>query len=513
MRHIMTVLLSFAFFAMFSQEAPQWIDPASRSMRYSSKDYLTGYSENLNTKTSESVDDLLIFLKEDAKAQLINTVKVRVKSVATLDQIDVGGKKGASEKFRLYSQSFSELEIKGLAVESYYDKKKKKAYAFAYALRSDIIDNYASKADIALTNIETNLTKGDTQLASGRTQDALNSFTECNSYFRETEEALSIMYVLQRVGDVQVDMLSDKLQDLKLKQDERIGKIQQSEDLDIGEAAYILCATYATQQENITGPVRLGNITYKDTEMGSSFSRQFYSAFEQKLASVTKLDIRTSAPPGSDFSLLLSGTYWDDGQFIKIITTIRNTSNGKTIYSAETKISIVKLMQSGITYLPENFAEAHSKMLQFQKNDVIGGGLNLEVWTSKGQDNLMFANGERMKLYIRTNQECYVRFIYHMADGSQVMLLDNYYIGTNAVNKVYEIPYEFECAEPFGVEVLQVNAQNIQFEALNTEKQSGYDFIVDDFADAIVKTRGFKRVDQVKPIRTETRMTITTYPR
>jgi len=186
-----------------------------------------------------------------------------------------------------------------------------------------------------------------------------------------------------------------------------------------------------SQEGNITQPVRLGNISYKDTEMGSAFSRRFYTSFEQKLATATKLDIRTSVPPGTNYPLLLTGTYWEDGEYLKIITSIRNTNTGKTIYSAEAKVSKSKLSSLGINYMPENFAEAHSKMLQFQKDDVIGGGLNLEVWTSKGQDNLMFTGGERMKLYIRVNQECFVRFVYHMADGSQVMLLDNYYIGIN----------------------------------------------------------------------------------
>lgn len=510
MKHFLFIYTLFIATIAFAQP-PQWVDPAYRGMQYSSKDYLVGYSEDLNTKNDDNVEDLLIFLREDAKTQLINTVKVKVKSVATLEQVDVGGKKGSAELFRQYSSSFSELELKGLTVDSYYDKRKKKAYGFAYAKRSDVIDNYNGKANQAIKDIEASIEKGDNQKNAGRTEDALKSYMECNAFFRVAEEALSIMFVLQRVGDSSIEKTSESLKSLKLQQDERLGAIQNNKDMDIGEAALLLATAYASQNDIIKEPIRLGNISFKDTEMGSAFSRRFYSSFEQKLATNTTLDIRTSVPPGSNYNQLLTGTYWEDGDYLKIITSIRNTATGKTIYSAESKVSKAKLSALGINYKPENFAEAHSKMLQFKKDDIIGGGLNLEVWTSKGQDNLMFTGGERMKLYIRVNQECYVRFVYHMADGSQVMLLDNYYVGTNAVNKVYEIPYEFECAEPYGVEILQVNAQNKEFEALNTVNQYGYDFIVDDLSSVLVKTRGFKRVETIKPIKTETRMTITTY--
>ena len=74
---------------------------------------------------------------------------------------------------------------------------------------------------------------------------------------------------------------------------------------------------------------------------------------------------------------------------------------------------------------------------------------------------------------------------------------------------MYQLPDEFICAEPFGAELLQVNAQTEKFEPLNTSKKYGYNFITDDLNEIIEKNRGFKKLDS-KILRAENRLVITT---
>jgi hypothetical protein len=103
----------------------------------------------------------------------------------------------------------------------------------------------------------------------------------------------------------------------------------------------------------------------------------------------------------------------------------------------------------------------------------------------------------------------YVRVIYYMADGSKVLLLDNYYIDQTKVNKVIEIPDEFECAEPFGFETMQILAQTKAFKPLLTEKKYGYDFVVQETKAIVANTRGFKKVEN-KDKSAEMRLNFTT---
>ena len=135
--------------------------------------------------------------------------------------------------------------------------------------------------------------------------------------------------------------------------------------------------------------------------------------------------------------------------------------------------------------------------------------MSLEVWTNKGIDDLIFTKGEKMNVYVRVNLPCYVRFLYHLADGKRTMLLDNYYIDESKVNMVVQIPAEFECDEPYGAEFLQAFARTDRFEPKETVESDGYKFLKEDLEKFLSSTRGMKRV---KPgtMQTETRVVMTT---
>ena len=134
----------------------------------------------------------------------------------------------------------------------------------------------------------------------------------------------------------------------------------------------------------------------------------------------------------------------------------------------------------------------------------------MEIWTNKGDDNLLYTEGEKLKFYVRANKECYLRIVYHLADGQSVLMLDNYYIAENMTNKVVEIPFEFECAEPFGIETLQANAQTVEFQKLLTTRNDGYDFIDESLNDVLLNTRGFKKVVSKDVQKAEKRLIFTT---
>lgn len=114
-----------------------------------------------------------------------------------------------------------------------------------------------------------------------------------------------------------------------------------------------------------------------------------------------------------------------------------------------------------------------------------------------------------MKLFARINRESYKRLVYHLTAGSRVKLVDNYYLSSDKVNKVYELSFVFECVESIGTETLQLNAQTKKFAPLNIENIDSYEFINDGLSDNLVNTRGFKK----KPsdvLKAEKRVIITT---
>ena len=158
---------------------------------------------------------------------------------------------------------------------------------------------------------------------------------------------------------------------------------------------------------------------------------------------------------------------------------------------------------------PENFKQAYSDRMEFLKDEVISGGLFLEIWTNKGNENLIYTEDEILTVNVRVNMPSYIRFIYHLADGSRNLLLDNYYIDQSKINRVYPIPQTFICASPFGAEFLQIFAQTGKFEKLDTKTINGYAILKEDLAKMLTKTRGFKK-NKPELMQTENRLIITT---
>jgi hypothetical protein len=94
-------------------------------------------------------------------------------------------------------------------------------------------------------------------------------------------------------------------------------------------------------------------------------------------------------------------------------------------------------------------------------------------------------------------------------DGSRVLLLDSWYVDEDKINKPYQLPQAFRCAEPFGAELLQMVAQTEQFRPLAVKSESGHDFISDSDKQIMIATRGMKKEKPALLI-AEKRMNITT---
>jgi hypothetical protein len=245
--------------------------------------------------------------------------------------------------------------------------------------------------------------------------------------------------------------------------------------------------------------------------MASELSRRLSQTLASKLVSEGGYVVETEMGVESK-GYVLTGTFWKETNDIKLIGTMKDLS-GKIIATAEAFIPLSWFQNNNINYLPENFEEASQKMRVFGQNELVRGDLNLEIWTNKGDENLLYFEGEKLKIYLRANKACYVRLVYYIAGGERVLLKDSYYIPENMVNKVIEIDDEFECAEPFGVETLQANAQTTEFEKLQVVRKDGYEFISDNIQEVLVKTRGFKKVTTSEVQKAEKRLTFTTMSR
>ena len=397
-----------------------------------------------------------------------------------------------------------------MKVETHFAQKKKEGvgYAFAYALKADVIKNYENEIQEFLKNARTQINISANNKSQAKNEEALKMLYRLQTSFREVEHAQAIITTLTGNFDLQ-NLYRAEVTAAKEEVQQKIISILNTDQFSLEDAAYYITRAISLQTEDKSMPISVSNFTFENSPMGSPFSRRFKATIEQKLIAE---DFIVSTKVDDVNDLILYGTYWQENNRIKVITVLRSQQTSRALASSECFIPKTDLSAKNIAFMPENYKNALIAEQQFAKKEVTGGDLNIEIWTGKGTDNLIYEEDELLKLFVRANKECYIRLIYYLADGSKVLLLDNYYIDMAKVNVVYELPYTFQCAEPFGVETLQMNAQNKTFDLLKFTSEYGYDFLTDNMETILAKTRGFKRVsaDKEELIKAEKRLVFTT---
>ena len=505
--HLILFLLIGIVLNIYAQgSSPDWTDYEKRHSIFPENSFLVGFSAEIN-ENGQNIDELLKMLQGFARTHLVESITVTIKSVATLNVSNMD--EITHQSFKQKSVSYSNIKVLGLKSETYYDKKKKTAYAIAYAKKTDMIKSYQFEINKHKSAISRKIVAAVKFNNKGNQQNALKNYYEAMPLFREIESRQTIIIALDPNTSSGMNTITNDIDGYKTKVVEGIASLQKNKNLSMGDLAYLMAQGYKLQigkDKNI----RLANFTYQESKMASPFSKRWTSIFEQKLIDVGNYAVATSGSvKGQKNLLVLTGTYWEDSEQLKLITILRDVNSGKALASMEGTLSLSWLKERKISFKPQNFENAYTILKTFTKDEIKGGGLLAEVWTNKGDDNIIFSESERMKLYVRVNKACYIRFIYHQADGTQVLLIDNYYIDNLKVNKVYELPDEFECTEPFGIETLQLNAQTNQFPSLQIKEKYGYVFIQEGLKSVLTKTRGFKKVND-KVLKTEKRVLFTT---
>ncbi|MGE0076380.1 MAG: DUF4384 domain-containing protein [Bacteroidales bacterium] len=506
---IISAILLCTIHTSTQAQAPSWANADQRKLKYPESEWVIAFVSEQN-RSKEDPTKLLKQLSDLATTNLVQSIQTTITSISTANTIEMDDK--LHQTFQQTSTSASNLKVSGLKSESVYDSKAKTGYAIVFAKRSDLSNHYNEVVKRNLTQITDKIATIEKMIATNSRDEALKLMSECQTLFREAEEAQTLLVAINKTASADAVKYSEYSK-LHGELDQQSSKIRKADNLTIDEAASILASELSNQKSLFDAPVKLSYFTFQESGMNSPFSRRMRIALEQKLIALNlNIESSTSINENSSASAtgtLISGTYWEEGNSLRVVCIVRSIETGKTITSSEVKLSTEKLAQANIQVKPENFQEAYANMRIFSKGEIEGGDLNVELWTNKGSDNLVFTEGEHMKLSVRANKECYLRVIYHLADGQRVLLLDNYYISTDKVNKVYELPYEFECSDPFGVETLQLNAQESSFSGLRTQNSDGYEFIVDDMPTILVSSRGMKKVNK-NELKAERRVTITT---
>ncbi len=491
-------------------QTPDWVKTNGKSSRYPTPAFLTGYSMAVKG-SGETNADAINRAYELARKNLIEQVAVSVKSITQSSTTEINNK--SQDYFNVATQAYASMDLEGLLKETHYDKSKSYAYAFAYVPRTSIIKLYADRVQKHAAEAQTHFKNGQSNETNGNRAQALNDYLDALGYLHRHDEASTL---LRALGSQSQDIADLTIATVR----ERINTLYNKPIASLDDLAFFLAFCLKSTVKDIKGNLVVSPLTYQDTKFNSAFSRYFQSVLQNKVGAVTNLRPVEPNHEGSGNEALttadavLVGSYWELNEQVKVLITLRSARTGKILASAEKLIDAALVKSTGLELKPQNLIAAQQDQKIFTEGEVIeNNGLNIEVWTNRGDENVVFGKGDTMAVYVKTNLPCYVRLLYHMADGQHVLLLKNYYIDLTLVNKKVRVPGVFECDAPFGAEVLQVLASTHELTNIATHVKDGYDFVVGDLQSVVAQTRGMRRKDVPNAndiLSAEKRVTITT---
>ena len=513
---------------------PDWVKNYGRSEERPVHIYLVGFG----SAWGHGAEPRQI-AADGARADISRHIVTKVKSVIRTSESEMKGT--LSQQYSGVTQSETALQLLGLETEQYVDSgRNPTTYVLAYVSRAELKRIYTARRSTLREEIRRVITAAEEAENAAKIDIAVEKYLSTYPLYEALKEAEIILLVAKHYSsssDVAFDELERATKKLSPEPDippipshtEVINRVEQlvSESItSVDGIARAVVFQLSKQVKQPEGKVLLAPFTYQDTRMSSPFSRQLLAALETQIGQMGKWKtVNQTRRSRGDFSprssrvmrdfardagatLLLSGTYWENDDQITLRATLRDVETGEIKAGAVVKFD---RDMKALNFKPQNYKQALIDQHAFAADEFISG-LQVEMWTNKGSENLLYIKGETMKVSVRVNRAAHIRLLYILADGRRTLLHDNYYVDQSKVNRVVEIPEEFECAPPFGAELLVVAARTEEFPPIQTYENDGYLFLsAKDAGQAARDFRGMKKKQKRPDLQqSETRLVLTT---
>ena len=504
---------------------PDWVVNYGQSDKYDEQVYLTGFGEALGiSRESKEI------AQENARADLSQKVLVKIDSTVSNYQLEDGEE--TLQQFSTVTQSSSELQVMGLETLTYVRDSRKNPMSFAlvYIERKKLAKLYQAE--------KKHLTSQILQLITLAENQDNPKYTSVQYYYQTwplLDKLAEVQTILLSVSGTRIfsDLASQDLADqpLILNKSQINRRIQQLslhsiDNLDdvAGAIQFQLYQQFDLQHQQLL----VQPFFYQDTRLSSRFARYFKQLLEGKLENsiqphrefqAKSVNYEKDMAVSADADYIITGSYWEKEDNVQILAFCRSVQTGEIRASANVDFKR-GMLKSSLNLKPDNFEKIMSQQLAFEQEVIDSGQLKLEVWTDRGQNALLYSQGELMKVYLRTNRPCYVRLLYILANGQKTLLVDNLQINLESINRPLLVndllEIDFECTSPFGAEMIIGVARNYPFDTIETTERDGYIFIDTDnpkhLANITRGTKGFKRRKRNDESiqQTETKLILTT---
>lgn len=480
-----------------------WAEQFGQHSRYRLPIYITGFS-TVEKQESDALETARLRALDD----LVRKVKVSIRSEMVTESRDDGRRSGGS--FASLTRSTTELEV--AQPRFLTDEDSRRYYVLVYVRVADLSESYLEALEDEATELQRHTTAITEHLSEGRISAAEEALGQATTLLEEVTTDLAVLSSLERLADAGTgSRIESRATSIEQRAEEAADSIRSytTQIQEFVPSSFDGLVSYLSNRIDV-GDRRISNTVpfrYENTD--------FTSEFGARLSQTLSSSLRRSSG-GNGETVVLEGAYWTEEDAIEVIARLRDPETAEVVSSA--RVNAEAAAAGGREVAPDNAQTAAASQKTLIGDAIVDGGISLEVWTNKGrdQDVLAFEEGEQVQFYFRVNQPSHLRLTYQLSTGDMVLLEEEFYIGSDRVNRIVALPYTFTVVPPFGVERLIVTASTEEQEEPRTEIRTidgqRYEVFVTNEA-PVARTRGMavtQEPDSESPRVAESTVTITT---
>ncbi len=501
-RSITPHFIRFSFFInliflsvfLFGQQKPQWTDNTALQQAFPPDQYYIGFSSTVFDK-EEDLATVTEYVESLARNELAEVLYQSVNSAA-----QINGDYPKSNFTR------TTMEGCGMEIKSFMDEEVGVAFGIAAVPIRTMKTFFYKRLSTEMEDIESKIAAADRISNKGA---AYARFMELLDELDRINADRLLMRNLGVTNDVA--LMTARWEGYKNYVEDRAEELRNVKEISLEEAAFFMIEKLVAEQDLENLVIRLQPATYKSTEIATEFSLRFNQLLSYDLL---KKGVKVRTGKASDATKVLSGTYWPRVDKIQVsMDLVEDFGDGMdlTIASGAVYVPIAAINEENLSYEVATSSEETEKNLLLM-NRITNGGMNASVSTQKGAEALVFEEGEKLQLFIEVNRPSYVRLLNVWSDNQQLLLLDNFYIGEDELNKEISLPFDWVTACPCGTEYIQLFARSEPFEYLEVETEDGFDFVTENLEETVNKSRGYMMVKKPDSYIAESTIVVTTMP-
>ena len=338
---IVIYLLGYVPFHGFCQ-APAWLDESNRNKEYASEYYLTGFLKEIKVTESERVIERL---KELVKSELIESIQVSIQSKSELKEQESMNR--FSESFVFETSVFSEADIYGLETRTYYDKKSKSAYAFAYVSREDLIRYNKTVISVGFSSNEISFKNITEKIKEENLDLAVDELFIAAEELKRIKKAESILMALG-ITDRLV-LRTDQYQLDRNRFSDAVNLVLHHPHLRAETlVSYFAKSMNQSLTDNKNIRIFIGSFRFGDFAFESEFSSSLKQYFSSEFSKIKALSIASDSI-SADY--ILSGTFSDVNKDLNIIAALKQKKGTTRRWTGSIKVESLKGLN--LKYLPK----------------------------------------------------------------------------------------------------------------------------------------------------------------